>query len=63
MTHQENVSAECLHSLHDRCDGNREIRRKGAAEWEHPLLTLRCDCACHRVEASTSRGCRSRRAG
>jgi hypothetical protein len=39
---------ECEHDQHQLCSGPGEIRRKGAPDWEAPIMTVRCGCDCHR---------------
>ena len=40
---------ECEHGMHRYCSGPKVVRRDGAPAWEAPLMTLRCDCTCHRA--------------
>jgi hypothetical protein len=42
---------ECQHGQCDTCPGPGPIYRKGAPPWEAPLMTIRCDHACHRPPA------------
>ncbi|SBT91391.1 hypothetical protein GA0115233_103023 [Streptomyces sp. DI166] len=42
------MSAECHRGMCRLCTGPKVIKRDGAPVWEAPIMTLRCDCRCHR---------------
>lgn len=46
---------ECQHDMCRLCPGPGDVRREGAPAWEAPLMTIRCDCSCHRPVRRTHR--------
>ena len=41
------ATPECSLGEHAMCHGPAVIRRRGAASWEAPLMTVTCRCRCH----------------
>lgn len=43
------LTPECQHGFHSLCRPG-DIRREGALANEVPIMTIRCDCPCHRPD-------------
>jgi hypothetical protein len=43
----DDKTPECTLDMHQLCPGPKEIRLESAPHWG-PILTLRCNCPCHR---------------
>lgn len=52
MKRTAQTTPECEHGEHQWCRGPQVIRRRGAPDWEAPVMTVHCDCTCH-TPAST----------